>query len=289
MPRSSASSRSRGGGKGRPYAACSRSHQPAPTPTNARPPVSASRVAAALAVMPGARNVTGVTRVPSSSPVPRPASAPSVTHGSGIDDQARSTWGIWIRWSMRARPEKPASSAAVATSVTQASGSSPQGNRLRWRTTFRPCEVRRSSVGAGAGPRPGVGGAGSPAVTVCTRSQPSSASRTTCSRCRLSCAARTGAGTGTSRAAFRLRQVASGVSRTTATAGSPAARARASQPSRRSVSVPSVSTTVVRRRPSRAETIVSSRANASSDASRSCGPLPTTSRSASDETTSAAR
>ena len=42
------------GGNGRPYAACSRSHQPAPTPTNARPPVSASRVAAAFAVIAGA-------------------------------------------------------------------------------------------------------------------------------------------------------------------------------------------------------------------------------------------
>ena len=55
---------------------------------------------------------------------------------------------------MSARPEKPARSAALATSVTQASGSSPQGNRLSWRTTFRPWEVRRSSLGAGAGPRP---------------------------------------------------------------------------------------------------------------------------------------
>ena len=53
MPASRASSRSRAGGNGRPYAACSRSHHPAPTPTNARPPVSASSVAAALAVMPG--------------------------------------------------------------------------------------------------------------------------------------------------------------------------------------------------------------------------------------------
>ena len=91
--RSRASSRSRGGGNGSPNAACSRSHQPAPTPTNARPPVSASSVAAALAVMPGARNVTGVTSVPSSRPVPRPASAPSVTQGSGIGDQARSDLG----------------------------------------------------------------------------------------------------------------------------------------------------------------------------------------------------
>ena len=120
MPRSRSSSRCFGGGKSRPYAACSRSHQPAPTPTKARPPVSTSSVAAALAVMPGARNVTGVTRVPSSRPVPRPATAPRVTHGSGIEAQARSTCGIWMRWSITDSPANPASSAARATPVSQA-------------------------------------------------------------------------------------------------------------------------------------------------------------------------
>ena len=56
---SSRSSRSAGGGNGSPNARCSRSHQPAPTPQNARPPESASRVATALAVIPGGRKVTG--------------------------------------------------------------------------------------------------------------------------------------------------------------------------------------------------------------------------------------
>ena len=224
MPRSSASSRSRGGGKGRPYAACSRSHHPAPTPTNARPPVSASRVAAALAVMPADRNVTGVTSVPSSSPVPRPASAPSVTHGSGIGDHARSTCGIWMRWSISASPEKPARSAALATSVSQASGSSPQGNRLSWRTTFSPWEVRRSLRRGSCdspGPRPGcIALAGRSRCA--RRPSPRRRAGPRARRCRLSCPARTGAGTGPSRAALRRRQAASGVSSTTATAGSPA-------------------------------------------------------------------
>ena len=77
--------------------ACSRSHQPAPMPQNARPPLSASSVATVLARMPGARNVTGVTSVPRRRPGSRPASMPSVTHGSGIGSQARPTCGIWIR------------------------------------------------------------------------------------------------------------------------------------------------------------------------------------------------
>ena len=47
-----------------------------------------------------------------------------------------------MRWSITDRPAKPASSAARATPVSQASGSSPHGNRLTWRTTFSPCEVR---------------------------------------------------------------------------------------------------------------------------------------------------
>ncbi len=46
---------------------------------------------------------------------------------------------------------------------------------------------------------------------------------------------------------------------------------------------------VVRPRPSRAATMVSSSANASVEASRSCGPLPTTPRSASEETISSRR
>ena len=104
MPASSASSRSRAGGKGIPYAACSRSHHPAPTPTNARPPVSASSVAAALAVMPAGRKVMGETSVPRRSRVSRPATSPRVTHGSGIGSQARSTCGIWMRWSITASP-----------------------------------------------------------------------------------------------------------------------------------------------------------------------------------------
>ena len=143
-----ASSRSRSLGKSSPYAWCSRSHQPAPSPQNARPPLSTSRVAAALAMMPGARKVTGETRVPSRSRVSSPASRPRVTHGSGIGSQARSTWGIWIRWSIRASPANPYASAARARSTSQAVGSSSgHGNRDTCSITSGPLDLRPEPVG----------------------------------------------------------------------------------------------------------------------------------------------
>ena len=272
-----------------PYAACSRSNHPAPMPTKARPPVSAESVAAALAVMPAGRNVTGVQSVPSSSSVPSAAIAPRVTHGSGIGSHARPTCGTWIRWSISARPAKPDSSAARAMPVSQASGSSPHGKRDTWRTARRPrLEVRSVAVLLA-----GASGAGSAVVasatTGTTRSQPSASRVGRTSRTDRSCPASAGAGTGRSRAALRRRHSASGVSSSTATAGSPAARAAASHDCRLPGSRPSVSTTVVRPRPRRAATTVSSTPNASAEASRSCGPLPTTPRSASDETTSWSR
>jgi hypothetical protein len=64
---------------------------------NARPPLSTSSVATVFASMPGERKVTGVTSVPSRSPVVRPASSPSVTHGSGMGSQGRPACGIWIK------------------------------------------------------------------------------------------------------------------------------------------------------------------------------------------------
>ncbi len=285
MPASSASRRSRAGGKGMPYAACSRSHHPAPTPTNARPPDSASRVAAALAVIPAGRKVTGVTSVPSRSRVSRPATRPSVTHGSGIGSQARSTCGIWMRWSITASPANPASSAASAIERSQPPGSSPHGKRETWIITASPCDERRSSVGAAAGA--GVSAAaGESGTTTWTRSQPSSSSSLRTSPNRLSCAASAGAGTTYARSALRRRVSSGGVSMTTATAGSPAAFAASSQARRRPRSRPRVSTTVVSPRERRAATTRSRISNASSVASRSWAPEPTTPRRSSDDTIS---
>ena len=61
---SSRSKRSPVAGNGIPYAACSRSFQPAPSPSSTRPPLIASICATAIASGPGSRNVTGDTRVP---------------------------------------------------------------------------------------------------------------------------------------------------------------------------------------------------------------------------------
>ena len=289
IARSSSSRRSPARGNGSPYAACSRAHQPAPIPTKARPPVSAERVAAAFAVTPAGRKVTGVHSVPRSRPVPSPASAPSVTHGSGIGSHARPTWGIWIRWSISARPAKPASSAARATSPSQASGSSPHGNRETWSTSRSPWLVVRSAAGTVRGrarvarpgprrPRRRPRGPSPPPRAPAVRRAPCGAGRPARAPARGGPGRRCGAGT---------RRPGSPAARPPL-AGRPATRPRASRAGAPG-SRPRVSTTVVRPRPRRAATTVSSRANASSEASRSCGPLPTTPRSASEETTSCAR
>ena len=173
-------------------------------PQNARPPLSTSRVAAAFASRPGECSDNGLTSVPSSSRVGRPASRPSVTHGSGIGSQVRPTCGIWIRWSINARPRKPASAAASATSASQRAGSPPQPNRDSCSTNPSPLGVaRRAPVRGGRRPRPA-------SVTVMRRtsSQPSVARSS--SRTLRSCAASAGAGTGRARSRFRSRHSRSG-------------------------------------------------------------------------------
>ena len=172
MVASSRSSRSRAGGKSIPYAACSRSHQPAPRPQKARPPLSTSRVAAVLAITPAGRRVTGETRVPSRSDVSRPASRPRVTQGSGIGSQARSTWGIWIRWSITAMPANPTWSAVTAISRSQPAGSLPHRKRDSCRMTgTRPSSGVGDEPAAATGG--GVGGPVGRSVSTMTRSQPS--------------------------------------------------------------------------------------------------------------------
>ena len=156
-------------------------------PRKTRPPLRADRVAAALAVMPGSRKVTGVHSVLSRSPVPSPATAPSATHGSGIGSHARPTCGIWIRWSIRESPANPASSAARAIPRSQVIGSSPHGKRETWSSTSTPVDAVRPPVeaaGAGAG---GTSATGPPTgSTRSTRSHPSSASSAVTSRRRAS-------------------------------------------------------------------------------------------------------
>src|SRR5436305_713871 len=69
-------------GNAKPYARCSRSIQPVPSPSSMRPPAMWSTVATAFASSPGSRNVAGETSVPKRSVVVRAASPASVVHAS---------------------------------------------------------------------------------------------------------------------------------------------------------------------------------------------------------------
>ena len=101
-----------------------------------------------------------------------PRACPSVTQGSGIGSHADPTCGIWIRWSISARPAKPDSSAAFATSRSQPAGSSPQGKRETCRTTSSPVWLLSASRGAGCSAAVGSAASASPpSTTVWTWSQ----------------------------------------------------------------------------------------------------------------------
>ena len=79
---SSWSNRSPVAGNGIPYAACSRSFQPAPSPSSTRPPLIASICATAIASGPGRRKVIGDTRVPRRNVVVSRARPARVVHAS---------------------------------------------------------------------------------------------------------------------------------------------------------------------------------------------------------------
>jgi hypothetical protein len=70
------------GGKGKPYAACSRSCHPAPSPTSMRPPEMWSAVMASLARFDGCRKVAGETIVPSRNEEVTAARPHTVPHAS---------------------------------------------------------------------------------------------------------------------------------------------------------------------------------------------------------------
>ena len=65
-----------------PYAACSASNQPAPSPSSTRPPLIWSTPATVIASGPGCRNVALVISVPSRIVLVSRASPASVTHAS---------------------------------------------------------------------------------------------------------------------------------------------------------------------------------------------------------------
>ena len=290
MPSSSRSSRSRAAGNGTPKPACSRSHQPAPTPDER--PAAAQRVEGGDrlgddAGRPqrhrrdqGAETQAGVEPgeqaerdVRLGDRLPRPADL-------GDLDQV-----VHQRDAGEAEPRRP----PARRRVSQPAGSSPHGNRETWSTTSTP--GGRTTIPAPRElrqPRP-VGGRSArdrarPWST--TTSQPSAASSSATAPHPLELAGERRRRHGHVAGGVAAPALGVGVANTTATAGSPACRASASQPARRTGSRPRVSTTVQSPRPTRAATTCSRSANASAEASRSWSPLPTTPRSASDETIS---
>ena len=141
----------------------------------------------------------------------------------GSSAQARSTCGIWMRWSITDKPGE-------AGLVGGPRHAAQPGQRIL--APREPAHLQHhleplrrsaaSSADAGHGSRrDSARAAGSSARTVCTTSQPSSSSCGTSARCRLSWAASVGAGTGRSRAALRRRHSASGVSITHDHGGQP--------------------------------------------------------------------
>ena len=237
---SSRSSRSAAAGKGSPYAACSRSHQPAPMPRNARPPESASRVAAAFAVTPAGRNVAGVHE--------RAQLQPGVQAG----DQAEGHPGLGDRLPggvdlgdldqvvHQRQPGEPRlvrrqRHLAHPAARVLAPGEPRElehhlaavGRRGVLRFGPQPQCSDRSGCGLSRvrSPAPGDDLDVVPALGGERRGRTAAARRT--------CSARTGAGTGRSRRALRRRHSSPGVSSSTATAGSPAARAASRQAIRR--------------------------------------------------------
>ena len=274
--RSRSSSRARSAGKRRPKAACSRSHQPAPSPQKARPPLSTSSVAAALAMMPGARNVTGVHSVPSRRSVPSPASARAspTARGSG-PTRGRPAGSGSGGPSARCR-RSPAASAASATPRSQPSGSSPQGKRA---DLEHHAEAGRRRLSGVAAPARRDRGRGLGVRDTTRRPSPRGELRPARRRIRRSWPSSTGAGTGRSRAALRARHTPAGVSkhhrdRRGARPRAPASPRQPGGPASR----PSVSTTTVSPRRGRPATIWSSSRKASARRVEVGGPLPTTAR-----------
>ena len=233
-----------------------------------------------------------MTSVPSRRRVSRPASRPSVTHGSGIGSQARAD----LRDLDQVVHQREAREARLVRGEGDAAQPAPPGPRPTG--SGRPGAPRRARARAapagragGSPARAGAARAGSSVATGAT-TVPALVVEPVATRAerRRSWSASTRAGTGRSRAALRRRHTRRGVSKRDGD------RRQAVRPGQVEPAAG-----VVRRRgrgcrrrwsargAARPATIRSSRANASAEASRSWRPLPTTPRRASEETTSAAR
>ena len=260
---SSWSRRSPSFGNGRSYAACSRSYQPAPSPQNARPPDTASRVATIFASSGADRNVTGVTRAPSWTPLGHAGEIsqrrvglgnriPRTTHLRDLEEMIHDGDGGESRLLGRS-----------GDGASQSRRSTSEGNREICRANRKP--TRRRQLGeSGGGCAREVGGFGRRALIGGDDEIESVGDEIEVRRRGCNWAASAGAGTGRSRARLRARQVAASVVNRTATAGSPADLASSTAARRRRSSRPSVSTTAVMPRFTRAATIASRTAKASS-------------------------
>ena len=226
--------------------------------------------------------------MPSRRSVSRPASRPSVTHGSGIGSHGR----VDLRDLDEVVHQRDAGEARL--------GCGERDVRQPASRVLAPREARELQHDVEPGPRARRSRCGGLRArgwtprrcprTLTARSQPSAAARLGDPGDRLQLL-----GEHPRRHRPVALRVASPAQRrrrvehATTTALSPCVRASSSSPVGAPASRPSVSTTVVSPRRSRAATIWSSSANASVDASRSCRPLPTSPRRSSDETISAAR
>ena len=235
--------------------------RPRTTPARARRPPAAAQHVERRDHLPQVRDVAvrdaGDQRA---QPHPLVAAArnASVVKHSRKSSQARPTWGIWRKWSITYSASKPA--------VLGRGGASRGARQLpRHRAANAPmCRPKRSATGrstwraaaADAWRRTPPGRRASAGSR--TRSKPSPARPSRCSARRA--AARRGAlaGSGRGRARLRSRHTAAAC-RSDREHGIPARAARSRQRGPAVGSSPSVSTTVVSPRPTRATTCVEQR------------------------------
>src|SRR6266704_1327726 len=118
---SSRSNRSAVGGSGRSRACASSAWYPAPIPSQARPPLSTSRVVTVLTSSAGGRSATGVTMVHRRTRSVCPAWNPSVVYASSISVSSGPAVGsACSRWSATHTVSTPAWSAARASRTSSA-------------------------------------------------------------------------------------------------------------------------------------------------------------------------
>ena len=219
----------------------------------------------------------------------------SVVQLSSMSSHAGPICGIWRKWSITHSVSKPAASDRRAMSRSRSPSSLGPPGQVNWGSCRSEAQARASRRR-----RPGsatdIDIVGGTSATRCSLTRTWWASNGRAARpgersaTRRAGGAAPRPGTRSGRARLRRRTSAAGVSNMTAMHGTPASRAAASHRARRAASVPSVSTTVVSRRRSRAvDDVGRARRTRHATRARSCAPSPTMARSASLDTTCAER